>query len=240
MPQASRGKRLPDACRVPRSGNDIVRPRSEHSVNAHDAKPSPEFQLIWPLRALISLPAGPKRRTAVVLSLGGVDEFTRVLLSTGLVARLVESGVELFAIAGYESEQAHDALDWALDEMGADEVVTSWHDQDDPDDTASFVVASAQASGLTRLVVVLDESTASGVRLRNAILTEARLHPPFIYYWGDTVRVATTAPANMRPGELGSVCGMEEVGNRRQYTVEYSDGSSTEILEEWLERADDE
>jgi hypothetical protein len=62
----------------------------------------------------------------------------------------------------------------------------------------------------------------------------------FIYDWGQEVRVTTTAPENMRPGKAGSVCGMREFNKSRLYLIEFSDGQAIEILEEFLERVNDE
>lgn len=143
-------------------------------MSRHGRESSPAFRTVWPMEALISITAEPKHRTAVILSIKSVDEVERRLLATGLAVRLAKNGVELFAVVGRESEQAHDALDWVLEEVGTEDVMTSWHDQDDPEDVASFVVASSRASGLTHIVAALDESTESGARLRNTIAEAVR------------------------------------------------------------------
>jgi hypothetical protein len=44
----------------------------------------------------------------------------------------------------------------------------------------------------------------------------------------------------MRPGKAGSICGMREFNKSRLYLVEFSDGQTIEILEEFLERVKDE
>jgi len=56
----------------------------------------------------------------------------------------------------------------------------------------------------------------------------------FIYDWGQEVRVTTTAPENLRPGKVGSICGMREFNKSHLYLVEFSDGQAIEILEEFL------
>ncbi len=130
---------------------------------------SPALRVLWPLEGLRSITAGPKHRTAVILWVESADDFERRLLATGLAVRLAESGAELFAVVGKESEQAHDALDWVLEEAGAEDVITTWHDQDHPGDVASLFVASARASGLTLVVAALDGSTEPGARVRDAL-----------------------------------------------------------------------
>jgi hypothetical protein len=62
----------------------------------------------------------------------------------------------------------------------------------------------------------------------------------FKYDWGQEVCVTMTAPANMRPGQVGSVCGMREFNASRFYLVEFSDGQAIEILEDFLETVKDE
>lgn len=69
--------------------------------------------------------------------------------------------------------------------------------------------------------------------------------------WGDTVRIKDSASPTMRPGSLAAVCGMREVETAEQakqfgsaigttlYLVEFGDGSSLEIPEEYVEVAND-
>lgn len=61
----------------------------------------------------------------------------------------------------------------------------------------------------------------------------------FKYDWGQEVCVATTAPASMRPGQSGSVCGMREKDSSNIYIIEFSDGWSTEIPENFLSEEKD-
>jgi hypothetical protein len=61
----------------------------------------------------------------------------------------------------------------------------------------------------------------------------------FKYDWGQEVCVTTTAPASMRPGQSGSVCGMREKGGSNIYIIEFSDGWSTEIPENFLSEEKD-
>jgi len=68
--------------------------------------------------------------------------------------------------------------------------------------------------------------------------------------WGDVVKVQLDAPSIMRPGALGTVVAISMADDRAGlflaefpagavYTVEYSDGSSSEIPEGLLEPASD-
>lgn len=64
--------------------------------------------------------------------------------------------------------------------------------------------------------------------------------------WGDTVRVKDEAPQQMRPGSLGSVCGMRVLEDPKAaehtgwgvgttlYLVEFSDGEALEIPAEFM------
>jgi len=58
--------------------------------------------------------------------------------------------------------------------------------------------------------------------------------------WGQAVRVTTTAPENMHPGKVGSICGMREITDGRLYLVEFSDGEALEIPENLLEPIKDQ
>jgi len=134
----------------------------------------PELRLVWPIDGLDALAWSPRERTALVFVVENAEDFDERVLRSGLAARLVQGGVELFALVGKESEQAHDALDWVVEDAGAEDVITSWHDEDDPEDVASFVAASSHASGLARVVAVVDKATRSGMRLREHLAKAIR------------------------------------------------------------------
>ncbi|MEI9961403.1 MAG: hypothetical protein WDM76_09845 [Limisphaerales bacterium] len=57
----------------------------------------------------------------------------------------------------------------------------------------------------------------------------------FKFNWGQAVRIVTTAPENMRPGQAGSVCGMRKLDTDNLYLIEFSDGQAIEIGEDCLE-----
>lgn len=69
--------------------------------------------------------------------------------------------------------------------------------------------------------------------------------------WGDTVRIKSDAPTEMRPGTLAAVCGMRRVETdeqSRQFTcpigatvllVEFGDGYSVELPEDLVEVANE-
>ena len=65
------------------------------------------------------------------------------------------------------------------------------------------------------------------------------------FTWGDSVRIAEDAPANVRPGSSAEVVGVSErherIGSYLNtfpsgivYTVEFADGSSAEVHEDHL------
>jgi len=59
------------------------------------------------------------------------------------------------------------------------------------------------------------------------------------YDWGQTVRVIASAPKEMRPGELCSVCGIRALDGDNLYLVEFSEGDAIEIPERGLEPMED-
>ena len=62
----------------------------------------------------------------------------------------------------------------------------------------------------------------------------------YLYDWGQTVRVAMTAPHELHPGHICSICGMRELHGKKLYLIEFSDGESLEIAEGNLEAMTDE
>jgi hypothetical protein len=65
------------------------------------------------------------------------------------------------------------------------------------------------------------------------------------FTWGDSVRIAKNAPANVRPGSPAEVVGVSEQHERRGsylgefrsgvvYTVEFGDGTDAEVHEDHL------
>ncbi len=71
-----------------------------------------------------------------------------------------------------------------------------------------------------------------------------------LFTWGDSVLVSGDAEERYRPGQIGSVCGVTEVGSNElakvlkvpqgsyAYTVEYDDGTDELIPEEYLRSID--
>ena len=72
--------------------------------------------------------------------------------------------------------------------------------------------------------------------------------PKFKFTWGDDVQVIADAPPQFRPGHHGTICGLREVETEREatavgfpkgsrlYLLEFSDGASLEIGEQFLGR----
>jgi len=58
------------------------------------------------------------------------------------------------------------------------------------------------------------------------------------YDWGQEVTVNANAPKNLRPGELGEICGIRESEGRVLYLIEFSDGEASEIPEHLIEAFD--
>lgn len=70
------------------------------------------------------------------------------------------------------------------------------------------------------------------------------------YEYGQAVRVAAHAPISLMPGEDVAVVGMREVRGEKEsiatgcpmgthlYIIEYLDGSSKEVAEEYMEPSD--
>ena len=73
------------------------------------------------------------------------------------------------------------------------------------------------------------------------------MNTPYRYKYGQTVRVTAHAPQSFAPGEYVAVVGMHTVWQETEssatgypmgtllYTIEYADGSSKEITEEYIE-----
>jgi len=61
------------------------------------------------------------------------------------------------------------------------------------------------------------------------------------YNYNDVVRISPDAPSELRPNDIGSVCGMRTIMKGTDstspimlYIVEYSDGASSEVPEHYL------
>ena len=62
----------------------------------------------------------------------------------------------------------------------------------------------------------------------------------FAFTWGDCVKVAESAPANLRPGARAAIVGLDDRADQPAYTVEFGDGSDAEIAETMLEACPDD
>jgi hypothetical protein len=125
-----------------------------------------DLHFVRPTSAIDLITTSQTQHVAIVIALSSEADFASTFLASGLAIRLVRAGAALFALVGNESEQSHDALDWALEEYGAMEVVTSWHTENDLEDVADFVIASCRASDLGQLIVIVNGSNGLGYRLK--------------------------------------------------------------------------
>lgn len=64
------------------------------------------------------------------------------------------------------------------------------------------------------------------------------LRADYKFEHGQDVSVVMTAPANFRPGALGSVCGMRQFEGQNLYLLEFSDGEAVEIPENLITASD--
>lgn len=72
-----------------------------------------------------------------------------------------------------------------------------------------------------------------------------------MFSWGETVKVKNLAPSHLKPGYVGSICGMRQIFSNESakaymckegdwvYTVEYIGGIDNEIAECYLEKYPD-
>jgi hypothetical protein len=70
------------------------------------------------------------------------------------------------------------------------------------------------------------------------------------FKWGDTVRIASKAPSDLRPGLFGSVCGIRTIDSENLarlmkeqigtvlLLIEFGDGHTVEIPERFLDQAE--
>jgi len=59
------------------------------------------------------------------------------------------------------------------------------------------------------------------------------------FTFGDEVRVKDSAPSSMRPGGLGAIVSIQDHEDPCSYTVEFGDGSDSEISEDLIELVPD-
>jgi hypothetical protein len=53
------------------------------------------------------------------------------------------------------------------------------------------------------------------------------MNSPWIYDWGEEVRVMATAPQALRPDEAGSICGMRKADTGQIYLVDFQMGGQS-------------
>ncbi|MEM6275078.1 MAG: hypothetical protein AAF735_07550 [Myxococcota bacterium] len=94
------------------------------------------------------------------------DEIEEKLVDSGLVVRLAREGFVSFVVVGPKSESVHDAID---DEQESHDLLgplTTWHDDDEPEDIASLIVVSARSQALAELVFIVDDRHDADRRLK--------------------------------------------------------------------------
>jgi hypothetical protein len=129
----------------------------------------PTLTVVWPPAALEDVVEKATGRSAIVVAVQSATEFRRIFIASGLANRIASFEVGLVALVGAEAEHAHDVLDGALEELGREDILTSWHAEGEADDVASLVVALTRTAKMGQVLAVLDASRRSGREIRDQI-----------------------------------------------------------------------
>jgi len=84
------------------------------------------------------------RRFVCLFVVSNAERFNEQILESGIVRRLLTAGCDYWVLFGSESEKAHDDLDWCLDECGATDVTTTWHDDEPAEEVVDFAVTTSK------------------------------------------------------------------------------------------------
>ena len=130
----------------------------------------PEIIFI-PNLSYLNKPGVSDGKTGLVLTVGDLAIFKQDYLNSGLAVNLAKEGLALFVLIGSNSEEAHDALDYELEQNNLLGVITTWHDDDTPDEIVTCFNATAISNGLAQIFVVQDRSTKFTENLVSEIRT---------------------------------------------------------------------
>gem|GEM_PF-7133291 len=122
-----------------------------------------QFRFVWPDIFLAKYIGQP---TALILVADCLDDFERTMITSRRAIFLAKNCVDMISLIGEDSERSHDSLDQLLEESGIYNVVTTYHASNEMEDAAALVVASAQANCFRQILVVMNPSTALGIRMR--------------------------------------------------------------------------
>ena len=104
----------------------------------------------------------------IVVPVSSCSEFVSEFIDSGIAEQLVVSGCKFFVLTGSESAQGHDLLDEVLERLGAEEVLTTHHEDDESvEDIAALIDTMSRAKTINEVVVVLD-----GSRRHKILITE--------------------------------------------------------------------
>lgn len=120
------------------------------------------IRFVWPVDLLETVIA---RRTAIVVTAERLSDFEHNMIASGRAISLAKSQIELFVLIGRDAERSHDCLDCVLERSGIENVVTTYHGNDELEDAAALVAASAQATGIEQIIIVIDPLSSLGIRM---------------------------------------------------------------------------
>lgn len=123
------------------------------------------LKVVWPLNELQAVLAALDGPKAVVIGVDSTQLAGDAVSNSGLAATAVRLNVTHIAIVGSEAERLHDALDWSLEQAGAENVVTTWHDEAEQEDAVTCVTTASIASGIKSIVLLSDTATEAGALL---------------------------------------------------------------------------
>lgn len=110
----------------------------------------------------------------LVVGEGVQDEIEEKLVDSGLVVQLAREGFVSFVVVGPKSESAHDAIDDELESHDLLGPLTTWHDDEEPEEIASLLVVTARSQALVELVLVMDDRHEADRGLKDELQSALR------------------------------------------------------------------
>ena len=89
-----------------------------------------------------------------------------------IVKRLLESGCKYFVCAGTYAENLHDLVDEIIISQGKEMIVTTYHEDESPEDVANFFVNATDISNKKNggLVAILDDAVLGDKLIKESLI----------------------------------------------------------------------
>ncbi len=95
--------------------------------------------------------------------------FKKYFLENGIACQMLDNNVKIFFLAGESAEEGHDMLDFIIEDLRLNDVITTWHENESPNELAIFIDTMVKSISLIQLIAIMDVASDYEKQLKKSL-----------------------------------------------------------------------